>query len=347
MPTPHDHLVKAVFGEPQQAALALREYLPPAALRWVDLEQLERVDRSFVDEALSERHADILFVTRLHNAPEESSEALVYLLLEHQSTPDPLMPFRLLTYMLRIWERWLLERPGARRLPLIYPLVLYHGEAAWRTPLDLAELMDLPALAAADLAPALPHLRHDLVDLSAVPDEELRGGALAVLVQVLLKHHAKGDLVARLAAWTEVFRQAVAERGLRAVELVARYILEVDAHPDNEDRLRQLAAHVLGSPAQETVMTTADRLRAEGRLQGREEGREEGLQEGLERGLEQGLEQGLERGLRESVLRGIRVKFGDPTTEVLARVADADADTLRRWMEGLFVEDSLAALLRR
>lgn len=94
-------------------------------------------------------------------------------------------------------------------------------------------------------------------------------------------------------------------------------------------------------------MTTADRLRAEGRLQGREEGREEGLQEGLERGLEQGLEQGLERGLRESVLRGIRVKFGDPTTEVLARVADADADTLRRWMEGLFVEDSLAALLRR
>jgi hypothetical protein len=33
-------------------------------------------------------------------------EALVYVLLEHQSTFDPRMPLRLLQYLVRVWEAW-------------------------------------------------------------------------------------------------------------------------------------------------------------------------------------------------------------------------------------------------
>ncbi|MGQ0504334.1 MAG: Rpn family recombination-promoting nuclease/putative transposase, partial [Myxococcaceae bacterium] len=39
------------------------------------------------------------------------------LLFEHQSGVDAMMPFRLLCYVTRVWERWLKENPKARRLP--------------------------------------------------------------------------------------------------------------------------------------------------------------------------------------------------------------------------------------
>ena len=32
--------------------------------------------------------------------------AFVYVLIEHQSSPDPMMPLRMLRYVMRIWERW-------------------------------------------------------------------------------------------------------------------------------------------------------------------------------------------------------------------------------------------------
>ncbi|MCB9742450.1 MAG: Rpn family recombination-promoting nuclease/putative transposase [Alphaproteobacteria bacterium] len=333
MPSPHDRLVKAVYGEHRHAVAALQDALPPELLRWLDLGRLERVDRSFVDEALSERHADLLFSIGLRDAPPDQGEALVYLLFEHQSTPEPLMAFRVLGYMLRVWERWLSEHPHATRLPFVYPLVLYHGAARWTAPLDLAELIALPEPALKELAGALPRLQHDLLDLSAIPDEELRGTAMLVLTQRLLKHYACGELVARLSSWRDVYRRAAAEDGLRAVELVVRYILEVDARADNEVGLLRLSGEVLGPQAEEKVMTTADRLRAEGRLEGRREGRQEGRQEGLEEGLQEGLQEGL--------IKGLRYRFGAPTASLLARIQAADVATLRAWMERLFTADSV------
>ncbi|MEZ4468949.1 MAG: Rpn family recombination-promoting nuclease/putative transposase [bacterium] len=70
-------------------------------------------------------------------------EAPVYLLFEHQSTPEPLMPFRLLRYMLRIWGAGTLPTPTPIGSHLI-PSVLYHGAEAWTAPLAFEELIDLP-----------------------------------------------------------------------------------------------------------------------------------------------------------------------------------------------------------
>lgn len=320
MPSPHDRLVKSVHGEPKYASQALHQALAPEVLRWLDLADMERVDRSFVDEALSERHADLLFSMRLRGAQQERAQAFAYLLFEHQSTPDPLMPFRLLGYMLRIWERWLRENSRARRLPLIFPLVLYHGQVRWTAPLDLAGLIHLPSGAEQDLGLALPHLGYELLDLSAIPDAELRGGALLVLTHLLLKHHAEGRLAERLEEWMHLLIRASGEEGLRALELVARYILETDARPNNEAQLRRIASEALGKAAEEAVMTTADRLRAEGRQEGR---REEAAR---------------------LLLRALRLRYGEPTPDTLTRIALAELETLEGWMDRLLCSESVEGL---
>jgi predicted transposase/invertase (TIGR01784 family) len=58
------------------------------------------VPGSFVDEALRWRHSDVLFT-----APLDGHHAFVYALIEHQSSDDPLMAFRMMRYVTRIWDQ--------------------------------------------------------------------------------------------------------------------------------------------------------------------------------------------------------------------------------------------------
>ena len=90
-----------------------------------------------MDAELRSRHTDLLFRVSL-----SGREARLYLLYEHQSTPPPLMPFRLVAYAVRIWEAWLNENPGATGLPAILPVVLHHGEAGWTAARSLEDLYD-------------------------------------------------------------------------------------------------------------------------------------------------------------------------------------------------------------
>lgn len=125
--TPHDRLFRHVFSDRVQAAGELRSMLPTELSRRIDWRTLRTVPGTFVDETLTERRSDLLFTARLGDG-----EILLYLLLEHQSTADELMPLGLLRYMVRIWDEYLLAHPGVKRLPLIVPLVVHHSQRGWR-----------------------------------------------------------------------------------------------------------------------------------------------------------------------------------------------------------------------
>src|ERR1044072_3514622 len=118
--SPHDALFKAVFAQPEHARGALRTVLPAAVAEALDWQGLAHCAGSFIDPTLKGQHSDLLF-----SIPWRSGgEALGYLLFEHQSTVDDRMGFRLLRYLVRIWERWLTEHSRARRLPVVIPVVL-------------------------------------------------------------------------------------------------------------------------------------------------------------------------------------------------------------------------------
>ena len=155
---------------------------------------------AFVDEALEQRHSDLLFEARVAGSP-----ALLYLLFEHQSTPCADMALRLLRYMLRIWERWQRDHPRESGLPPVVPLVLYHGETRWTAPLHLRDTLRLPEAARAVFAPYCPDFEVCFSDLSLFPEEKLWGTALVRMMLALMKHHEEGDLGRHLGRWGGAF----------------------------------------------------------------------------------------------------------------------------------------------
>jgi predicted transposase/invertase (TIGR01784 family) len=174
--SPHDALFKYVFSQPEHAASELRAVLPAALSARLDWGSLELQPTSFVDERLSGREADVLFTVSY-----DGRSAFLYVLLEHQSTNDPLMAFRLLRYLVRIWEAVLAEQPDRQRLPAIIPVVVHHSSSGWTAARDLGSSIDLDAETLAILGSYVPEFRFVLDDLSHADDAALRGRARKLL----------------------------------------------------------------------------------------------------------------------------------------------------------------------
>ncbi|MFO0715104.1 MAG: Rpn family recombination-promoting nuclease/putative transposase [Sandaracinus sp.] len=177
--TPHDALFKAVFSLPEHAEAELRAVLPARLARRIDWSTLALAGGSFVDEALKERHSDLLYSVHIEGRP-----LLLYLLFEHQSTVDEGMAFRLLRYMVRIWERELGERP-TEGLPLVVPIVVSHAPGGWTAPRRFEELFALPHHSHEVLS-FVPRFRYVVDDLAKTSSGELEARLLSALAELAL-----------------------------------------------------------------------------------------------------------------------------------------------------------------
>jgi hypothetical protein len=262
----------------------------------------------------------VLFSVRI-----SGHEALIYVLYEHQSSPDPLMGFRLLRYEVRIWETWLRDHPNTARIPAILPVVLHHGPDGWTAATSFEALLDLDEEALADVAEHVPRFRFLLDDLAGQDDEVLHARAITALGKLALlcfKHARDPDeLVARLERWADVMREVwKAPNGVAALALVLRYIYEVGGERTIE-ALRELTTRQLGKDAEEAIVSYAQQLRDEGERKGRREGRVEGHSELL--------------------LKLLRVRFGELPEGIAKRVATAALDQIDRWGERVLTAASL------
>lgn len=327
----HDALFKRAFSIPEHAAGELRALLPPSLADKLDLDALTLVPGSFVDADLSDRHADLLFKTTTRHG----RAAYVYLLLEHQSEPDPEMPWRMLRYQVQIWERHGRETGTAVPLPPIVPIVIHHGERGWTTATRFHDLIDgLDELV--ELQELLPSFRLLIDDLVPRSDEELRSRPLRPFAQVTLSilRDARNEerLIASIRGWT-----GAAMRALRTDELYSlmHYILHVAGHEALE-ALR--AAFARDTPTSETIMTTIAEFLTQ-------QGMARGIEKGIEKGIERGIEKGRLEGKRDMLRRAFVAKFGEAPALVLSTIAAATEIELDTLHERLITAPTLDELL--
>jgi len=335
MESPHDKLFKLVYSRPAQAAAYFERFLPAGAVARLDLDRLELIPGSFVDDALAERHTDLLFRAPLR--PEASSdvatesagqEALVYLLFEHQSTVDALMAFRLLRYMLRIWERWLADASHARSLPPIIPLVLYQGEREWRAATSFEALVPD---ATGDLLRFTPRFDFLLTSLGALPEPSLTAvrDGVSRLALLMLRDGRAPDILSRLADWKASLLEA------QVLQLLAgflEYLLSVQDALDPR-ALGVSLRDTLNPQAEFTAMTVAEKLIEQGIAKGRAEG--------IATGRAEGIAKGIAKGQRATLLRLLTLRFGPVPEQLAAELEAADEAQLAIWIDRVITADSL------
>jgi predicted transposase YdaD len=329
MPGPHDLFARYTFAHPERAAAELRAVLPAHVVSAVDWSSLRREPGSVVDPELRETESDLLFTARLH----EGRSLLLYVLLEHQSSVDRWMALRMLRYVVRQVEHWRQQHPESTVLPVIIPLVMYHGEdGVWSAARRVEDLFDLPAEGAQrELWRALvPRFEYLLDDLTAERAEVLLarpGPPLARLAWLLLRYVRSEELAHRLTEWTVLFAEVhAAPEGSEHLLVIIRYITWVGGMAVHK-AAKQVLNSVVDAQAAETLMRSyGERLV--------ERAQRWGLRRGLEQGREEGREEGRLKGRAEDVLRILAVRGIHAGEEQQQRILTCtDLATLDRWFD--------------
>lgn len=326
--SPHDRYFRETFGRVEVARDFLAHHLPADLLAAVDLDSLEIATESHLAADLRESCSDLVYRLRWR-----SGESLdIYLLFEHKSRPEHWTLLQLLRYVVAAGERHRQQHPKTKRLPPVYPLVLYHGQRRWRAPLAFHDLIEpLPPV----LEPLVPQFRYALHDISPHGEAEIKGTVLTRLVLLALRSVWSRQPIARLRELLELIRQIEDQtEATRILYTLLVYFTSASGHLE-EGEVRTLLNE---TPLGETVMQTlAERWMEQGRQQGWQTGRQTGWQEGRKEGRQEGQ--------AAVLLRQVERKFGLPPEAVRVRIATADADTLLRWSERILTADSLGALL--
>ncbi|CQJ35009.1 transposase [Yersinia mollaretii] len=289
-PTPHDALFKQFLTHPETARDFLDVHLPPALRKACDLNTLRLESGSFIEEDLRAYYSDVLYSLKAGQG-----DGYIYALIEHQSSPDRHMGFRMMRYAIAAMQRHL--DAGNDKLPLVIPILFYHGQVTpYPYPMNWLQEFSEPELAGQLYGNDFP-----LVDVTVISDDEIMTHRRMAILELLQKHVRQRDLAELLEQLVTLLLAGYTNN--EQLTSLMNYMLQVGDTAAPENFIRELARR---SPQHEEVlMTIAQKLEQKGIEKGRQEGRMEGIQLGEAKGRQEGVLEGKLEVARTMLANGI------------------------------------------
>ena len=311
---PHDRFFKETFGNVAVAKDFLNNYLPQNIIKIIDVDTLEPQKDSFINEELQESFSDLLF-----KADINKSEAYIYFLFEHKSYISKDIAFQLLKYMIEIWEAKT-KKEKTYKLPMIIPLVIYHGKDSWNIKTSLGQMIieKLPQ----DIKKYAPNYEYLLYDISGYTDQEIKGEVQLRIILTILRDiftkDSKELLESILRAAKHLQELEDKQTGIEYLEILIRYIFSARADLTKKDMNKIIDKIENTYPeGSEVVMTLAEQLRAEG------------------------IEKGRAEALVKAVIKLLTKKFGMLPDEFKTRISKLDTVTLEIIIDDILEYQSL------
>lgn len=201
----------------------------------------------------------------------EGHAGYIYCLVEHQSTADRMMAWRMMRYSMAVMDAHL--KKGNDTLPVVVPLLFYQGTVRpYPYSTDWMDCFDAPALAREVYSRPWP-----LVDVSVMEDSDLQSHRRMALLELVQRDIRHRDAASLLRDVVQLIRLAGNTR--EQVEAVLCYIIYNGMTSESiTPFLYELAGEI--PEYKELIMgTIAQQLK------------EEGIQLGIQQGIEQGIEQ--------------------------------------------------------
>ncbi|HAU5635019.1 Rpn family recombination-promoting nuclease/putative transposase [Citrobacter amalonaticus] len=252
--TAHDAVFKTFMCHPDTARDFLEFHLPASLRQLCDLGSLKLESGSFIEENLRAYYSDVLWSLKT-----AEGEGFIYVVIEHQSSPDAHMAFRLMRYAMGAMQRHL--DAGHKKLPLVIPMLFYHG-AVTPYPFSLCWLDEFsdPVTARQLYTAAFP-----LVDITVVADDEIMQHRRIALLELMQKHIRKRDLMGLMEQLVALLVKGYANDS--QLKTLFNYMMQTGDATHFSEFLTEVAQR---SPHhKERLMTIADRLRQQGIQQGK------------------------------------------------------------------------------
>jgi predicted transposase/invertase (TIGR01784 family) len=339
----HDLLIKKALENPSIAQEFLELYLPEEYKDLLDLTTVCPEKETYIEDSLKSKLSDMVFSVQMkanektdkkeqrqqdneqQNQTEienkEDRSALVYCMIEHQSSSDYWIALRLLKYSLLLLERHAVKRD---KLPIIIPLVLYNGKKGYSAPRNIFELFTHP-----ELARKIMTEDYKLIDLQAMSNDSINYDKHLSFLLYVMKHIHDRDMLSMLKVAMERCNKAIVidqEQNYVLTRLILWYT-DSKVELDKKQALEQLIMDNLPKEDTGNIMKTiAQSYIDEGYNKGINQGREEGEIKGIERGIEKGIEKAALNMLSQNLDSGLISQYTGLTVEQISKLKNSIKD---------------------
>ena len=125
----HDKIFRTVLDRKSDAIALINKALNTQ----LEVQEIEKYNSSFINKVFQNREADIVYKIK---------DRSIFILIEHQTKVDYLMPYRILEYEVAIMQSAIdLDKIKNKesKIPLVIPIVLYTGNKKWNAKKYLEE----------------------------------------------------------------------------------------------------------------------------------------------------------------------------------------------------------------
>lgn len=315
----------------------LSNYLPQNLLQVIDINTIEPQQDSFITKQLEEYFSDFLIQVSMDNRP-----GYLYFLFEYKSYPTKSIPLQLLEYILSIWNK-IRQNNATAPLPIVIPLVLYHGQQTWSTPWRFSESLYHHATLSESLKVYVPDFEYILYDITVLDDQDIKGIAQLKILLTLFRDLQSKDKEKRnesiIRSLYYLNELASKETAMEYLETMMLYVFNVAKDLTKEDMEKIIhEANIISSEGSDIVMTLAEILR--------QEGIEIGIKKGIEKGIEKGISIGEVKALANTAIQLLTSKLGALPQDVKTALTQADAPTLQLILTQIFTIQNIDEVRR-
>ena len=300
----HDRSVRWLFQD-EENVRGLLEIVASELVELIDFNRLTQLNRSFIPNNLREQESDIVLSVPFHSE-SEMDELFIYILIEHQSTVDPIMEFRVLFYMTQIWDsqrqQWQINNvPKSQwRFRPIIPIVFYTGAQKWNALVPLKELMDLPD-ALSRFVPKFDSLFlsvKEIGEIDLAKTEHLFGWLLTVLQQEGASKEDISNALIKTLSHLDTFDEEQSQQRERAILYLLLLILHRRPAEERNELITLIDQHTSDVDV-ETMARSMDKVL-----------------------IERGEEQGKIQAKQEDVLKLLQYKYNFPSESAFESAAN-------------------------
>ncbi|WP_334472466.1 Rpn family recombination-promoting nuclease/putative transposase [Arsenophonus sp. PmNCSU2021_1] len=293
-PTPHDSVFKQFLSEKETAKDFFDIWLPDEIKSLCDLDSLKVESGSFIDSEMKNYQSDILY-----SVSTTKGSGYIYVLIEHQSTPDKLIAWRLMRYCMAAMQKHL--EAGHKELPLVFPILFYTGE---KSPYPYStDWFD--CFSGRDIAEKIYTKPFRLADVTTLEDGEIMKHKRMALLELIQKHIRRRDM-------TEFLNEIVTLLSYNyytdnQVITMFNYLIQEGNAKKPMEFITEIAKQ--SEKHEGALMTIAQQIEEigiqKGMQQGMQQGKAEGIQEGMQKGKIEGEKQASMKIARQLLEKGV------------------------------------------
>ena len=264
----HDKTFKMILEDEEIAADFLNKVLKIDKNK-LGKEDIIREKTEYITSRFEKKEADILY--RLKNRK-------VYFLIEHQSTVDYLMPYRILEYQMEIMRSnmdFMNIRNKKEKIPKIIAIVIYTGKNKWNVEKDIRNMQEEFEETEGELG------IYKFLDVNKYTKEELLEKNNLVYDMLLIEKSKNTEEL-------EKNMDEVIKAIKNSKELMERIIKITMLPTFGERKTKELIKKLYKNEGSDNMLQVTRMLNNELRLkhkEGRKEGRKEGIAEGEKKGI--------------------------------------------------------------